>query len=183
MMKHMHRRATLLLAGSLALTGCAQYYYGESAGAGFGLAGSLVDASQQAADALLQNAPLNPNQPVLVGTLVSVDRLDESSRFGRTVSEQIAARLTQRGLRVTEVRLRENMAMQPGQGELLLSRELRNVGRAHDAQAVVTGTYAVSANQVFVNLKLVRAPGSDVLAAHSYVLPIDNNVRALLMGR
>lgn len=183
MHRPLHRRAALLLAGSLALSGCAQYYYGDAAGPGFGLAGSLVDANQQAADALLQNAPLNPNQPVLVGTLVSVDRLGESSRFGRLVSEQIAGRLTQRGLRVTEVRLRESLAMQPEQGELLLSRELRNVGRAHDAQAVVAGTYAVSANQVFVSLKLVRAPGSDVLAAHNYVLPIDSNVRALLMGR
>ena len=179
----MNWRAALLLAGSLALLGCAQYYYGDEAASGFSLSGGLVEASQQAADALVQNVPLNPGQPVLVGTLVSVDRLSESSRFGRLVSEQIAGRLTQRGLRVTEVRLRESLAMQPDQGELLLSRELRNVGRSHDAQAVVVGTYAVSVTQVFVSLKLVRGPGGDVLAAHNYALPMDGNVRALLMGR
>lgn len=177
----MKRRCALLLVG-LALQGCAQYYYGDRVASGQGTS-SLVEDNQQAADALLLNAPLDPSHAVLVGTLVSVDRLGESSRFGRLVSEQIAGRLTQRGLRVTEVRLRESLVMRADQGELLLSRELRDISHSHAAQAVVVGTYAVSANQVFVSLKLVRAPGGDTLAAHNYALPLDGNVRTLLQAR
>ena len=176
------RRALLAAAGTaLVLPGCARYYYGDQAAVASG--GDLLESSQRAADALLLNAPIDPRQPVLVTTLVSVDRLGESSRFGRLVSEQLSGRFTQRGLRVVELRLRENIAMQPGQGELLLSRDLRDVGRAHEAQAAVVGTYAVSAHQVFVSLKLVRPAGNEVLAAYDYAVPMDGNVRVLLMGR
>ena len=57
------------------------------------------------------------------------------------------------------------------------------MARSHPAQAAVVGTYAVSAHQVFVSLKLVRPQGNEVVAAYDYALPMDGNVRALLMGR
>lgn len=144
---------------------------------------SIIAANHHAADMLLQNASLDPHHPVLVSTLVNVDRLGESSRMGRIFSEQIAGRLVQRGLPVTELKMRENLVMQREQGELLLSRELREVSRAHDAQAVVVGTYAVSATVLYVSIKLVKPDGNLVVAAHNYAVPIDENVRALLLGR
>ena len=116
-------------------------------------------------------------------TLVSVEHLGESSRLGRMFSEQIASRVVQRGVPVAEVRLREQLALQPGQGELLLSRELREVSQNHDAQAVVVGTYAVSGAMVYVSLKLVSPQGNQVVAATDYALPVDDNLRGLLRGR
>ena len=91
--------------------------------------------------------------------------------------------MVQRGLRVTEVKLRDSLALVPGTGELLLSREVREVGQAQDAQAVVVGTYAASPAMLYVNLKLVNPAGNAVVAAHSYSIPVDENVRALLAGR
>ena len=181
------RRALLrAVLGSLALPGlqgCASYYYGENAGGGL-LGADLIAANERAADALLQLAPpLDPGQPVLVATLVNVDRLTESSRLGRIFSEQIAGRLVQRGLRVAEVKLRDSLLLQPGQGELLLSREVREVSQAQNAQAVAVGTYAVSATVLYISLKLVNPVGNTVVAAHNYSLPVDNNVRALLVSR
>jgi TolB-like protein len=184
-------------AAALLLPGCARYYYGAAAtpnggspgalgalGLGPTAAESLLEANYAAADALLRQVPqLDPRQPVLVGTLVHIDRLGESSRLGRLCSEQIAGRLVQRGVRVTELKMRETLAMVPGQGELLLSREVREVSRAQSAQAVVVGTYAATAQSVFVGLKLVSPAGNTVLAAHDYVLPVDDNVRILLSMR
>ncbi|MDD2547256.1 MAG: FlgO family outer membrane protein [Burkholderiaceae bacterium] len=180
----MKRRTTLALllgAATLAQIGCASYYYGDRA------AGTdrtdLVEANYRATDMLLLDAPLDPRQPVLVATLVNVDRLTESSRLGRIFSEQIASRMVQRGLRVTELKLREHLSMHRDQGELLLSREIREVSQAQDAQAVVVGTYAVSANRVYISLKLVNPAGNTMVAAHDYALPVDENVRVLLTGR
>ena len=175
--------AALALAG---LAGCAtspmhSYYYGSAADSLSHT--NLIEVNERAADALLQTAPLDARQPVLVATLVHVDRLTESSRLGRMFSEQIAARMVQRGLRVTEVKLRENLLLQRDQGELLLSREVREVSQAQDAQAVVVGTYAASNSVVYINLKLVNPVGNTVVAAHSYAVPMDENVRALLAGR
>jgi TolB-like protein len=158
-----------------------RYYYGD--GVGGVSRTNLIGLNERAADALLQYAPLDAEQPVLVATLVSVDRLTESSRLGRIFSEQIAGRLVHRGLKVTELKLRENLLLQRDQGELLLSREVREVSQSQDAQAVVVGTYAVSTSVVYVSLKLVNPVGNIVVAAHNYAVPMDENVRALLAGR
>lgn len=170
----------LLAAG--ALTGCAGYYYGEKYGESVSLSKSadLVGSSYAAADALLERAPLDVRAPVLVATLVDLDHLERSSRFGRVVSEQIAGRLVQRGLPVPELRLRSKVALAPHEGQLLLSRELREVSETHAAQAVVVGTYAVSTRQVFVSLKLVRPEGNTAVAAYDYALPLGDELRALL---
>lgn len=180
----MNRRCSwaLLLALAAAAPGCASYYYGER-GAGAAVRSDVLQANYQAADRLLEMTPLDPRRSVLVATLVSVDRLDESSRLGRIFSEQIAGRLVQRGIPVAEVRLREQLALRPGQGELLLSRELREVSQAHDAQAALVGTYAVSGAMVYVSLKLVNPQGNQVVAASDYALPMDENLRGLLYGR
>lgn len=180
------RAAAMAAVAMVALSGCASYYYGDNA-SGPGSAGAprtaVIAANHHAADMLLQNAPLDREHAVLVATLVNVDRLGESSRLGRIFSEQIAGRLVQRGFPVTELKLRDNVVMQREQGELLLSRELREVSRSHDAQAVVVGTYAVSATVLYVSIKLVKPDGNMVVAAHNYAVPMDDNVRALLVGR
>ena len=180
----MKRRTAALglwAAASLALLpGCAQYYYGEHATA---TSTDLVEANRIAADRLLQDALIDPDRPVLVATLVSVDQLGESSRLGRTITEQISGRLVQRGVLVIEPRMRASLAMSPAQGELLLSREVREVSRSHDAQAVLVGTYAVSVRSVYVSLKLVHPVGNVVVAAVDYTLPMSDNVRGMLMAR
>lgn len=184
-MKRRAALAALLAAGTATLTGCAGYYYGENYGPTLGsmVRGSLVQAHHGAVDRLLQDAVLDPRQPVLVGTLVNVDRLDESSRFGRIAAEQISGRMVQRGMRVVELKLRDTVAMRSELGELLLSRELREVSQAHHAQAVLAGTYAVSARQVYVSLKLVLPEGNAVVAAHDYAVALDEDVRSLLVAR
>lgn len=174
-------RAALAAASAALLSGCAGYYYGERYGPTLQLTQGvdLVASSHGAADALLAMAPLDPRAPVLVATLVDGDHLPSAARFGRVVSDQIAGRLVQRGIPVPEVRLRQTLALSD-EGALLLSRELREVGRAHAAQAVLVGTYAVSRRQVFVSLKLVQAEGQRTLAAHDYALPLDHELRGLL---
>lgn len=191
----MTRRLICLLAAAsvLGLSGCAGYYYGEHSEVMHSrsvsvqpLAAPRTDvllANYHAVDVLLQGVQLDPQRNVLVATLVNVDRLDESSRLGRIFSEQIAGRLVQRGVPVTELKLRESVFLQPHQGELLLSRELTEVSQQHDAQAVLVGTYAVSAQTLYVSLKLVNPLGNTVVAASDYALPLDENVRSLLFER
>ena len=176
----------VVVVSALVLQGCTtnpvhSYYYGDRAG---GMSRTdLIEVNERATDALLVNVALDAGQPLLVATLVNVDRLNESSRLGRIFSEQIAGRMVQRGLRVTEVKLRDNLVLHREQGELLLSREVREVSQAQNAQAVVVGTYAVSASVVYISLKLVNPVGNQVIAAHNYAVPADENVRTLLAGR
>lgn len=118
--------------------------------------------------------------PFIVATLAQIDHLEQSSTFGRIVSEQIVSRLTQGGMRVVEMKLRNGVYMKRNEGEFMLTREIREVANTHKAQAVVIGTYAESASMVHVSLKLVDPATSLILAAHDYALPMDRQVRSLL---
>jgi TolB-like protein len=146
-------------------------------------------ANYAATDALLKgyaepasasNRSGGGSAPFIVTTLAQIDRLDQSSTFGRIVSEQVVSRLTQGGVRVVEMKLRNGIYMKRNEGEFMLTREIREVANAHQAQAVVIGTYAESASLVHVSLKLVDPATSLILAAHDYALPMDRQVRSLL---
>lgn len=150
---------------------------------------NLIEANYEAVDKLVAglSAAGGPavaaEQPILVATLVNVDSLNESSRLGRLFSEQIAARLTKLGFKVKELKLRDNLFMKQNEGELLLSREVSEVSKAHNARAVVVGTYASSGSMLYLNLKFVHPAGNIVLSAHDYAMPIDSNLNDLLGKR
>ncbi len=145
----------------------------------------LITASHTAVDRLLASIPptrgLDRQQPIIVASLVNIDDL-QSSRLGRAISEQLSTRLTMNGYSVIELKLRGSIFVKEGAGELLLSREVKEISRNHQAQAVLVGTYAPSMSNLFVDIKLVGAGDNHVIAAHDYALPIDGDIRALLWG-
>lgn len=120
------------------------------------------------------------NKPVVVATIVNVDSLTESSRFGRNLSEQVSAKLTRMGYSVIELKLRENIFIKQSEGELLLSREVREVSQSHKADTVVVGTYAEGRDYIYVNLKAVNVHENLIIAAHDYALPLDDDTLKLL---
>lgn len=123
---------------------------------------------------------LESNTPIIVSTVVNIDELTESSRLGRTISEQVGAKLTHLGFKVIELKMRSNIFVKRNEGELLLSREISEVMRNHRAQAVVVGTYSVSTDFVYVNLKMVSQDKNVIIAAHDYSLPMTKNIASLL---
>ncbi|GAM10697.1 hypothetical protein OR1_02990 [Geobacter sp. OR-1] len=146
----------------------------------------LMAASYQAVDRMLAEIPASRRLPkeraVLVATLVDIDTLS-GSRLGRTLSEHLSTRLTKNGYKVVEMKLRDSIFVKQAEGELMLSREVREIGRNHEAQALLVGTYSESRGRVYVTVKLVGAADGTVISAQDYLLPIDANVRALLWGK
>lgn len=143
---------------------------------------AFIPANQQAATTLLAQvkASLIPNQPLIVATIVDINVLEKSSTMGRLVSEQISGAFSRAGYQMIEMKFRENVYMKRSEGELLLTREINEVAKLHNAQAVIVGTYAVASDVAFINLKVVQPNSNLVLAAHDYALPLDANVRAML---
>jgi TolB-like protein len=142
----------------------------------------LIAASYQAADALITQAgeSLSSRHPVIVATLVNINALEESSPLGRLISEQLGARLAQQGYKVIELKIRQKLYMKRHEGELMLTREIRDIAQQHNAQALIIGTYTEGADRVFINLKLTQIESNIALAAVDYALPLDMNIRALL---
>jgi len=142
----------------------------------------FTQANYSAVDKLVAATaiPIDRNTPLLTATVVNIDSMNQSSRFGRLISEQIATRLTQRGYNVVEMKLRNNVYIQEGAGELLLSRDVRELSRNYNAQVVVVGNYAVAAGYVYLTLKAVTATDNRVIAAVNYLLPLTENNKVLL---
>jgi TolB-like protein len=145
---------------------------------------SLVDVGYRIADVLAStgNASLTQGDTIIVASFVNVNNLRQSSSFGRMVAEQVASRLVQRGHRVVEVRLRQNSVfVSEGRGEFMLSRDVREISRTHNASAVVVGTYAEGGGRVYVSARIVRPNDDVIVATADYDVPLPaEEIRALL---
>lgn len=126
------------------------------------------------------NSAAGVGAPFIVATLVNIDQLEQSSTLGRLISEQIASRLSQLGNDVVELKVRNSIFIKRNEGEFLLTREIKEIASAHNAQAVIVGTYAESATLIYVSLKLVNPATSKILAAYDYALPLDRQIRSML---
>lgn len=142
----------------------------------------VVSANYGAADALLAQlkGKLSADKPLIMATIVNIDALEQTSTLGRLVSEQVSTRLAQGGLKMLEMKLRNSVYLKRNQGELMLTREIGEVAHAHDAQAVVVGSYAETPDAVFVNVKVIQPTSNFVLAGHDFVLQKDASVRAMM---
>lgn len=154
------------------LTGCANQ--AES------LSGSeeknpLIAANYAAADRLLtpavQKELLGADRRILVASYVDVNQVSRTSLFGKMMAEQLASRLVQLGVPVVEVKLRSNLFVSEKAGEMLLSREIKEIGQQHNAEAVVVGTYAdAGSSGVYVTVKVIKSVDSKTISATSFMV-------------
>ena len=173
------------LAAAAVLAGCnsapqnvgrAEPTYQEAATA------PLLQNSREAVSKLTAGFDLNAlgGGPVLVATVVNVNDLSRSAPLGRTLSEQYASQMAALGFNVKEVKLRGDIFVKEGAGELLLSREIKDIARSYNASLVLVGTYSPAANFTYVSLKLVRTEDSRIIRGHDSALPNDRDVQRLL---
>jgi len=143
---------------------------------------NIVAVIHQVADALLEKSKqsLTTQSPLIIASFVDIDRLDNTSSFGRMVSQQMGSAISSKGYVVKEMLLRKNVYIKQAQGEFLLSRQLRNISSQHNAQAVVVGTYAVGRNSLYATAKIISATSNTILASHDFVLPLGPDVKELL---
>jgi len=177
-MKSIKFFSVLLLAGllSVGVVGCANKATKKSIADA-----DIVSLSYKAADELMSQSSgsVDMGKAIVAASFVNINNLNDSSSFGRIAAQQLSSRFTQKGYTVAEMLLRNNIYIKERSGEFLLSRALRNISAAHDAQAVIVGTYAVASANVYVTAKIVRISDSAVLSSHDYVLPLGPDMRSL----
>ena len=145
-------------------------------------ANKFVATNHQAVDKLIASFNLTAagDNPVLVATVVNVNDTRRSAPLGRTLSEQYASRLVNVGFNVKELKLRGDVFVKEQTGELLLSREIKDIAQMHHANYVLVGTYSVAASVTYVSLKFVRTQDSRIIRGYDYALPNDKDVNRLL---
>jgi len=113
-------------------------------------------------------------------TLVDLDDLGESSRFGRTASEALATQLFRHGFEVEELRKAEVIMVRDPAGELVLSRDISRLAREHAAHAVVAGTYSLTPTTVIVNVRLLDAASRSVLSVAGIEIQRSRAINSML---
>lgn len=122
---------------------------------------------------------LRYDQTILVTSFVDVKHLEQSSDFGRMMSEYISSWLALNNYKVTELKLRNSLYIEEESGEFLLSRELNNISNAHNIQAVVVGTYAPAGNAVYVSARVVQPYDGKIISSVDFRLPFEGYFKDL----
>lgn len=169
-------KSSLYLSLAFLVSACAGPTYHEAA------LNDFTKANYSAVEQLISSTtvPINKSIPVLVATLVNIDALNSSSRFGRLISEQVSTRLSQQGFNVIEMRIRSDIYIREGSGEMMLSRDVRDLSKNYQAQVVVVGNYALASGYVYLTLKVVTLADNRIIAAVNYALPLTENNLAML---
>lgn len=133
------------------------------------------DIAYEAADILEENLlfRLNKTLPILVTSLSDMDRLKSTSEFGRLMGDLIASRMVQHGYRIIEMKLNKNNRLfKTGRGILALTDDIREMETDHDAQAILTGTYALSGGHLLVSAKIIDAGDHAVISTCDLTVPL-----------
>ena len=93
--------------------------------------------------------------PCIVTSLADINNLNSSSRFGRLLAEAVSSQLFRQGGVIRDIRSAGALFVQPRNGELILSRNARNLAGEMDARAVIAGTYGRGATSVAVNIRMI----------------------------
>ncbi|MEC5214013.1 hypothetical protein RCH06_002568 [Polaromonas sp. CG_9.5] len=185
-MNYLRLSMAVAAAATVALTGCStttvstksEPTYEDAANSKF------MNVNREAINRLVAGVDVNKlaGTPVLVATVVNVNDLRRAAPLGRTLSEQYASFMVASGFNVKELKLRGDVFVREETGEMMLSREVKDIARAHSAGLVVVGTYSTAAQFTYISLKLVRTDTGQILRGHDYALPNDADVSRLLQA-
>lgn len=108
---------------------------------------------------------------VVVSTFVDINNLYRTSSFGRYVAGQLMNELQRYAFRVIDMRKSLSVVVQEKRGEFGLSRNPDEIPSAHEARAMLTGTYLVGDKEIIVNASIVDNRGGELLSGTTVIFP------------
>lgn len=117
---------------------------------------------------------------LVVSSFVDLKKLTRTSSFGRYLAEQLMTEFQQRGYRVVDIRKSNAIQIQETRGEYGLSREPGEIKANVAARAMITGTYAVTADSVLVNAKVLDNRSAALLTSATMIFPRTKMVNQML---
>lgn len=183
-----YRKLLLAMLSLGAVTGCEPYTGLTTsilAADAARLASTSIEAPAYAAvDEMLRQTPLlvATGGPIVVGSIADIRDVNRTTPLGNTIAELVRSRLVQNRLTVTDLRLRSTVWMGQSEGELMLSRNRKELVSPPVAAEMVAGTYAVGNNTVYVSLKIIATANAQIMAASDFALPRTADVEQLLIG-
>ena len=103
---------------------------------------------------IMQNRKLDTNKPVLITSFVRLDKLKETSEFGRVIGESLINELSNRGFNVIEYRGQMAVSIND-QGEYFISRKPHEIKNSIPNTYVVVGTYSRQNEKIILNARII----------------------------
>jgi len=148
----------------------------------------IIELNSDAADSLFYNISqhheLPEGSPVYVHHFTNEQDPNDMSRFGRVTAKQVATRLAQHNLLITDgapkplpvkpAKIAMDNATEEDTGFFQSGKEVS------PRPAMLTGTYYIGDTVIYMNAKIIRLEDNVVISSKSWTLPINDNVRELL---
>jgi len=179
----MLKRATILIPALLIITlsGCGstfRFFKAQSY-----LNTDLIEASHDATDELKDelSQKIPKGSLIVVSTLLNVKKNpNETSSFGRIISDQIATALHNSGYQIIALDLPIDLFMMEEAGELKLSDKDKALLKKYNAAVMVGGVYAPGKQNTYVSLRAVNRFTKHVIASTDFSVVLGPDVKALL---
>jgi TolB-like protein len=122
------------------------------------------------------------DQPVVVTTFVDLNNLNRSSVFGRVLAERLLNEMHLAGFTVSEIRKGRDIFIREEVGEMILSRDTRELLGRSNARAVLAGTYVATDDSIIINARMIDVNSPLILSSCSYNLRMNAKLMKLLTG-
>jgi hypothetical protein len=140
------------------------------------------DATEKLEDDLSQKIP--EGSLIVVSTLLNVKKNpNDTSSFGRIISDQIATALQNSGYQIIALDLPIDLFKMEEAGELQLSDEDKALLRRYNAAVMVGGVYAPGKQNAYVTLRAVNRFTKHVIASTDFSVVLGPDVKNLLKNK
>ncbi|GFE60787.1 FlgO family outer membrane protein [Geobacter sp. AOG2] len=117
----------------------------------------------------------------IVTSFTNLNKLSETTPFGRLVAENLIHELQVRKWKVFEVRLTKDVVINET-GEFSLSRDIKKLRDMYKIGGIVTGTYSVAEDHVIVNARIIDIDSGLVASSAQVHMPVNWFTDSLLFS-
>lgn len=117
----------------------------------------------------------------IVTSFTNLNKLSETTPFGRLVAENLIHELQVRKWKVFEVRLTKDVVINET-GEFSLSRDIKKLREVYKVGGILTGTYSVANDHVIVNARIIDIDTGLVASSAQVHMPVNWFTDALLFN-
>jgi TolB-like protein len=118
-------------------------------------------------------AEITDEYVLTVSSFVNLNNLYQTSSLGRYLGEQLIGELQTAGFGVIDIRKSNGLMIREHYGEYGLSRDMSELSRDHDSQAIVVGTYMYANGQILLNARILRNSDGMVLSHANLAFALD----------
>ena len=117
----------------------------------------------------------------IVTSFSNLNRLSETTRFGRLVAENLMHELQMRRWKIFEVRLTKDITINES-GEFSLSRDINKIKEINRVGGIITGTYSTADGYIIVNARVIDIDTGRVVSSAQSSMPVTWFTEALLFN-